>query len=75
LRFRALRKGDFVACRLSSRDLWILGHVVAEYSNPPQREKLQPLEFLRLSQNRRDQLFKDRKVMIRDVEDELFDVG
>jgi hypothetical protein len=64
IRFRALRKGDFVAVRLSSRDLWILARVEKDYPS----HKLSPIEFLKLSEARRDQLFRD-KVLIRDVED------
>ena len=65
LRFRPLKAGDFVAARLSSRDLWILATVVQDYPS----HGLAPQEFLTLSQVRRDQLFKDNKVVIHDVED------
>ena len=64
LRFRTLRKGDKVAARLSSRDLWILATVQQDYHS----HKLSPTEFLQLSQARRDQLFRD-KVKVQDVED------
>lgn len=64
LRFRALRKGDFVAARLSSRDLWILAAVLEDYPT----HRLSPVDFLQLSEARRDQLFRD-KVKVRDVED------
>lgn len=45
LRFRGLRKGDYVAARLSSRDLWILARVVNDY--PPL--SMNPTEFLKLT--------------------------
>jgi hypothetical protein len=63
-RYRALRQGDFVAARVSSRDLWILARVVKDYPGAP----VPPAEFLQLSDSRRDQLFRD-KVAIQDVED------
>jgi len=65
LRFRALRKGDLVAARTTSRDLWILARVVKDY---PTDITTAPIEFLQLSQARRDNLFKD-KVIVQDVED------
>jgi hypothetical protein len=63
LRFRTLRKGDPVAARLTSRDLWILARVVKDYpaSNLPYSE------FLRLSDTRRENMFKS-KVLVQDVE-------
>lgn len=63
MRFRALRKGDPVAARLTSRDLWILARVVKDYpaSNLPYSE------FLRLSDTRRENMFKS-KVLVQDVE-------
>lgn len=64
LRFRSLRQGDHVAARVSSRDLWILARVVKDFPGAT----LPPAEFLRLSDTRRDQLFRD-KVLIKDVED------
>lgn len=64
LRFRSLRQGDHVAARVSSRDLWILARVVKDFPGVA----LPPAEFLRLSDARRDQLFRE-KVLIKDVED------
>ena len=64
LRFRALRKGDLVAARLSSRDLWILARVCKDYPG----FNIPPADFLRLSASRRDQLFRT-SVMVKDVED------
>jgi SGF29 tudor-like domain len=64
IRFRALRQGDPVAARVSSRDLWILACVVKDYPGT----NLTPLEFLRLSDSRREQVFRD-KVLIQDVEE------
>jgi SGF29 tudor-like domain len=64
LRFRALRSGDFVAARTTSRDLWILARVLKDY---PGIENTPPLEFFQLSEARRDALFKE-KVHIKDVE-------
>jgi SGF29 tudor-like domain len=64
LRFRALRQGDPVAARVSSRDLWILARVVKDYPGT----NMTPVEFLRLSESRREQVFKD-KVLIQDVEE------
>jgi hypothetical protein len=63
-RYRALRQGDFVAARVSSRDLWILARVVKDYPGAP----VPPAEFLQLTDARRDQLFRE-KVAIQDVED------
>lgn len=64
LRFRTLRKGDFVAARLSSRDLWILARVQQDFAT----HKLSPGELLHLSEARRSQLFRE-KVILQDVED------
>jgi hypothetical protein len=63
-RFRALRQGDHVAARLSSRDLWILARVTKTFPGV----NLPVLEFLQLSKARRDSLFRE-KVTVRDVED------
>ena len=64
IRYRALRQGDPVAARVTSRDLWILARVVKDYPGT----NLTPIEFLRLSDSRREQLFKE-KVLIQDVEE------
>jgi len=64
LRFRPLRAGDFVAARLSSRELWILAKVLKDSPG----FTMAPAEFLRLSGTRRDAVFKE-KVMVRDVEE------
>jgi hypothetical protein len=64
LRFRTLKQGDFVAARLSSRDLWILARVLKEYPNV----LISPNDFLQLSESKRDAVFRD-KVLIKDVED------
>lgn len=64
LRFRSLRAGDFVAARLSSRELWILAKVLKDYPG----FDMPPVEFLKLSGARRDAVFRD-KVMVRDVEE------
>ena len=64
IRYRALRQGDPVAARVTSRDLWILARVVKDYPGT----NLTPMEFLRLSDSRREQLFKE-KVLIQDVEE------
>lgn len=64
IRFRALRQGDHVAARLSSRDLWILARVTKDYPGVT----LPAVQFLQLSVARRDALFKER-VLLRDVED------
>lgn len=64
LRFRPLKQGDFVAARLSSRDLWILAKVLQDYSG----FGMSPTEFLNLSETRRDAVFRE-KVMVRDVEE------
>ena len=64
LRFRPLKQGDFVAARLSSRDLWILATVLKDYPGP----SVGPTEFLLLSDTRRDGLFRE-KVLVKDVED------
>lgn len=65
LRFRALRQGDFVAARTTSRDLWILARVMKDY---PGIDSVSPLEFIQLSESRRDALFRE-KVHVKDVED------
>jgi hypothetical protein len=78
LRFRRLKPGDYVAARTTSRDLWILARVLQDY--PSGWEKLvgninasshptAPLEFLQLSETRRDALFRDERVLIKDVDD------
>ena len=64
-RFRALNEGDYVAAKVSSRDLWILARVVKDY---PLDCGPSPAEFLQLSESKRDALFRD-KVIIKDVED------
>lgn len=64
LRFRVLRRGDPVAARVSSRDLWILARVVKDYPGT----NMTSADFLRLSETRREQVFKD-KVLIQDVEE------
>ena len=64
LRFRALQSGDYVAARVSSRDLWILARVVLAYPD----SGLDVKEFLVLTDAKRDALFKD-KVVIKDVEE------
>jgi SGF29 tudor-like domain len=64
IRFRAFRQGDPVAARVTSRDLWILARVVKDYPGT----NLTPIEFLRLSDSRREQIFKE-KVLIQDVEE------
>lgn len=64
IRYRALRQGDPVAARVTSRDLWILARVMKDYPGT----NLTPMEFLRLSDSRREQLFKE-KVLIQDVEE------
>jgi hypothetical protein len=33
-RFRALKKGDYVAARFSSHDLWILARIVQDFRGP-----------------------------------------
>jgi hypothetical protein len=63
-RFRALKEGDFVAARVSSRDLWILARVQKDYPNFP----MPPTEFLKLTEAKRDTVFRE-KVQIKDVED------
>jgi SGF29 tudor-like domain len=67
LRFRPLRQGDPVAARTSSRDVWILAQVLHDYSGPP--TAMAPFEFLRLTDSRRDQIYRE-KVVVADIEDE-----
>jgi hypothetical protein len=64
LRFRALRHGDYVAARLSSRDLWILAKVLKDYPG----HGISPVEFLNVTDARRDAVFRE-KVVVRDVEE------
>jgi hypothetical protein len=72
LRYRDLKEGDFCAARLSSRDLWILAKVLKEYktNSITSLYTLSPLEFLSLTDNRRDALFQKEKVLLEDVEDQ-----
>lgn len=63
-RFRTLRKGDYVAARLDSRDLWILARVVTEYP----KLDLPLVELFSMTEAKRDSLFKN-KVLIQDIED------
>lgn len=62
-RFRSLRKGDLVAARVTSRDLWILAQVHQDFGGPPNMN-----DFLQLSEAKREQSFRS-KVTIKDVED------
>ena len=64
LRFRALRNGDYVAARVSSRDLWILARVVRDYPSI----HMNPNEFLNLTLAKRDALFRE-KVAVKDAEE------
>ena len=72
LRYRDLKQGDFVAARLSSRDLWILAKVLKDYRTTSLTSiyTLSPLEFVILSDARRDALFLKERVMLEDVEDQ-----
>mmetsp|Transcript_25593 Transcript_25593/g.37810 ORF Transcript_25593/g.37810 Transcript_25593/m.37810 type:complete len:600 (+) Transcript_25593:51-1850(+) len=63
-RYRALVKGDYVAAKVSSRDLWILARVVNDYKGYAQSS---PMEFLQIP--KRDAQFRDNPVLIQDVED------
>jgi len=63
-RYRALSKGDYVAAKVSSRDLWILARVVQDYKGYSQSS---PMEFLQTP--KRDAQFRDTPVLIQDVED------
>jgi hypothetical protein len=64
MRFRALHQGDYVAAKVSSRDLWILARVMQDYPGFPGS----PADFLSLTDQKREALFKD-KVLIKDVEE------
>jgi hypothetical protein len=64
LRFRPLKQGDFVAARVTSRDLWILARVLKDYDGC----SMGPNEFLLLTEAKRDALFRN-KVIIKDVEE------
>jgi SGF29 tudor-like domain len=68
IRYRTLKKGDVVAARVSSRNLWILARVLQSYPT----SNLPLLDFVRLPESKREQLFKD-KVLIKDVEDKQDD--
>ena len=77
LRYRDLREGDFCAARLSSRDLWILAKVLKDYktdSVTPLYTR-SPLEFLSLSDAKRDALFQKERVLLEDVEDQQTQSG
>lgn len=69
LRFRPLKVGDFCAARTSSRDLWILAKVLKDYPTGYSQLAGTPLEFLQLSDTRRDALFRDNNVLLKDVEE------
>lgn len=77
LRYRDLKEGDFCAARLSSRDLWILAKVLKEYktNSVTSLYTLSPLEFLSLTDNRRDALFQKERVLLEDVEDQQEKAG
>lgn len=72
LRYRDLREGDFCAARLSSRDLWILAKVLKDYKTTSFTPlyTISPLEFLSLSDPKRDAVFQREKVLLEDVEDQ-----
>jgi len=63
-RYRALSQGDYVAAKVSSRDLWILARVVHDYKGYSQSSAV---EFLQTP--KRDAQFRDIPVWIQDVED------
>mmetsp|Transcript_32641 Transcript_32641/g.37137 ORF Transcript_32641/g.37137 Transcript_32641/m.37137 type:complete len:651 (-) Transcript_32641:35-1987(-) len=63
-RYRALSKGDYVAAKVSSRDLWILARVVHDYKGYSQSSAT---EFLQTP--KRELQFRDTPVWIQDVED------
>lgn len=67
-RFRNLSEGDYVAARLTSRDLWILARVVQDWQCPP---NFNALEYSSLSESKRETIFQQNPVYIRDVEDKL----
>jgi len=69
LRFRPLKVGDFCAARTSSRDLWILAKVLNDYPTGYAQLAPTPLEFLQVSDKRRNAMFKDNSVLLEDVED------
>jgi TolA-binding protein len=64
LRFRSLRGGDYVAARVSSRDLWILARVARDYPSI----NMNPNDFLKLTLAKRDGLFRE-KVVVKDAEE------
>jgi hypothetical protein len=64
IRYRALREGDLVAARPTSRELWILAKVLRNYPGFP----MAPDDFLSLSESKKDNLFRE-KVLIKDVEE------
>ena len=65
-RFRSLSRGDPVAARPTSRDLWILAKVVQDCPVP---HNLSHANFLKLSSAKRDALFRNCSVRVRDVEE------
>jgi predicted RecA/RadA family phage recombinase len=64
-RFRTLHKGDYVAAKLDSRDLWILARVVKQWNAAEVPLKL----LLDLSDSKKETLFTE-KVLIQ--EDDLY---
>jgi hypothetical protein len=64
LRFRSLHTGDYVAARVTSRDLWILARVARDYSSI----HMNPDDFLKLTLAKRDALFRE-KVVVKDADE------
>mmetsp|Transcript_23687 Transcript_23687/g.65755 ORF Transcript_23687/g.65755 Transcript_23687/m.65755 type:complete len:710 (+) Transcript_23687:120-2249(+) len=72
LRYRDLKQGDYCAARLSSRDWWILAKVLKDYKTTSLAPiyTSSPIEFLSMSDTRRDMLFQKARVLLKDAEDQ-----
>eukprot|EP00536_Pseudo-nitzschia_multiseries_P009355 jgi/Psemu1/288401/fgenesh1_pg.258_\ len=70
LRYRDLKQGDYCAARLSSRDIWILAKILRDYKTTSLASiyTSAPLEFLTMSDIRRDAFFQKEQVLLEDVE-------
>jgi len=67
-RFRNMEIGDYVAARLTSRDLWILARVVKDWNCPP---SWNAMEYSSLSESKREALSAQHPVYVQDVEDKF----
>ena len=64
-RFRSLRAGDYVAARMASHELWILARVAKDWD----ALDVSHSELLNMSEAKREALFSNQMVHIKDIED------